>query len=270
MKNKVIITIASLGNVPTRELTPYVPITPDEIVSDIKDCVALGASIAHIHVRDTDGHPTSNRDTFKQVINLIDQKKIDVIKQVSTGARGGENTIEYRGQMLDLSVEMASLATGSSNFSASVNANSPELIDALSRKMVVHNIRPEIEIFDSAMISNAEYLVKRGLLKAPLHFNLVLNVPGSIKGTIKNLEFLHSQLPENSTFSITAIGKSHELLLKRAIELGGHVRTGIEDVIELDGRQVTNMDLVNNAVEIIKSLGKEVATTSEAKVILGL
>ncbi len=270
MSEKVIITLASLGNVPTKAMNPHVPITPEEIASDIESCATLGASIAHMHVRDKEGLPTSDKDRFKELLDIVDQKNIDVIKQLSTGARGGENTFAYRSQMLDLPIHMASLATGSSNFSNSVNANSPQLINQLATVMSHNSIKPEIEVFDSAMISNAIFLVKKGILKAPLHFNLVLNVPGSIKGTIENLNYLHSQLPKDATFSVTAIGKSHEMLLMRAVELGGHIRTGLEDITELNGKKISNMDLVENAVKIITDLGKEVATTDEAKKILNI
>lgn len=140
-----------------------------------------------------------------------------MIIQLSTGARGGG--LEERGQNLELKPEMASLTTGSSNFSNSVNYKPPQFIEQLARRMLDYQIKPEIEIFDLSMIANADYLFKKGLLREPLHYNLVLNVPGSLEGTAKNL-FI-------------------------ALLLNGHLRVGLEDVLELDGKPVTCVWLYN-------------------------
>ncbi|QEK13228.1 3-keto-5-aminohexanoate cleavage protein [Crassaminicella thermophila] len=269
---KLIITLAHTGNVPTKELNPNTPITIDEIVEDIKACRELGASVAHIHVRDEEGKPTSDRALFKQVLDRLDAERVDIIKQVSTGARGGENTIAWRGQMLDLkNAEMASLSTGSSNFPTSVNANSPDLIEALAKKMYDNGIKPEIEAFDVGMIDNAKRLLKKGILKGPLHFNLVMNVPGAIAGNPKNLLHMVEILPEGSTFNVSGIGSSQVPMLTMAILLGGHVRTGLEDVIKYDKKTLaSNAMLVERVVRIAKELGREIATPDEARKILGL
>lgn len=268
---KLIITVAHTGNVPTKEMNPYTPVTVREIVDNIKQCAELGASIAHIHVRDENQKPTSDRGIFKQVLNLLDQEKIDIIKQLSTGARGGENTVDWRGQMLDLNVQMASLATGSSNFPNSVNSNSPELIESLANKMHEHGIKPEIEVFDLAMITNAKYLMKKGILKKPAHFNLVLNVRGSIEGTPKNLMYMIDSLPEDSTWTVTAVGRCHVPLITMAIAMGGHVRTGLEDVVEYEiGVPATNSMLVERVVRIAKAVGRNIATPDDVREILQL
>lgn len=268
---KLIITIAPTGNVPTKELNPHSPLTVKEIIEDVKRCQAAGASIAHLHVRDKNARPTSDKEIFRQLLDGIYKENINIITQVSTGARGGENTTEYRGQMLDLKTEMASLSTGSSNFPTSINGNSPDLIEALANKMLQNNIKPEIEVFDVAMIDNALKLVKKGILKDKLHFNLVMNVPGSIKGTPKNLMFLIDSLPKNSTFSISGIGWSQVNMAAISIMMGGHVRTGLEDVIHYDRNTLaTNEMLVNRIVRLAKEFGREIATTEEARQILAL
>ena len=268
---KLIVTIALTGNVPTKDLNESTPVTVDEIVKDAKDCADLGAAVAHIHARDEKGMPTSRRDLFEQVVNRMNEEKIDIIKQLSTGARGGENTVDWRGQMLDLNVEMASLATGSSNFPSSVNANSPDLIKELAQKMLDNNIKPEIEIFDTAMLSNALFLEKKGILKGPLHFNLVMDVKGSIPGTPRNLMFLVESLPKGSTWTVSGIGRSQVQMITMAIALGGHVRTGLEDTIEFEkGVPATNKMLVQRVINIANAAGRSIATTDEARKILNL
>ncbi len=268
---KLIITIAPTGNVPTKKTNPNTPITVEEIVRDIKTCSEKGATIAHIHVRDSNGNPTSDKAIYKEVLKRLDEENIDIIRQLSTGARGGENSIDWRGQMLELNAQMASLATGSSNFMTSVNANSPELIETLANKMKENNIKPEIEAFDVAMISNATRLCKKGILKGPLHFNLVMNVPGSIPGTPKNLFHMIESMPEGSTWTVSGIGSSQMTMIAMAILMGGHVRTGIEDVLELKkGVPATNGSLVENVLNIARALGREIATIEDTKRILGL
>lgn len=270
-KEKLIITVALTGNVPTKEMNPHTPITVEEIVEDIIKCREIGASVAHIHVRDEEGKPTCDRDKYKEILDELEKRGCDVITQLSTGARGGGNTFEWRGQMLDLNAEMASLSTGSSNFAKQVNANSFELIEKLANKMYENNIKPEVEAFDLGMIDNAKYLVKKGVLKPPLHFNLVMNVRGSVSGTPRNLLHMVESLPEGSTFTVSGIGASQVPMLTMAILLGGHTRTGLEDTILYDkGILATNPMLVERVVRIARELGREIATPDEARRILNL
>ena len=271
MLDKLIITLAPTGNVPTRKLNESTPVTPDQIVADIEKCREMGVSVGHLHVRDEEEKPTCDRAIFKELIDKIHAKKMDIITQVSTGARGGGNTAEWRGQMLDLNIEMASLSTGSSNFPNAVNANPPELIEHLVTKMNENNVKPEIEAFDVAMIDNAKFLIKKGVLKTPVHFNLVMNVPGSIKGSPKNLMHMIESLPPDSTCSVMGVGNAQVQMLTMAIAMGAHVRTGLEDVLVMpDGTQATNEKLVQQVVNIAKAVGREMATPDEARVMLGL
>lgn len=269
--NKLIVTAALTGNVPTKALNPNTPVTVDEIVEDIIRCRKLGASVAHIHVRDNEENPTCDRELFKQVLDKLAEKKCDIITQVSTGARGGGNTPEWRSQMLDLNAEMASLTVGSSNFPNIVNANSFELIKYLAEKMSQNNIKPELEAFDLGMIDNARLLLKEGVLKGPLHFNLVMNVRGSVAGTPRNLLHMVESLPEGSTYTVSGIGPSQVTMLTMSILLGGHTRTGLEDsLLYAKGVPATNVMLVERVVRIAKEIGREIATPDEAREILGL
>ena len=179
--------------------------------------------------------------------------------------------MQEREACIELGPEMASLTTGSSNFAHSVNHNPPQYIEHLAKKMLKYHVKPEVEIFDLSMIDNAKYLVKKGLLAEPVRYNLVLNVPGSLKGTAKNLMILKESLPNNCTWQVTAVGKSHQELTALALVLGGDVRVGIEDVLELEkGRPVSNVELVERVVGLAKSLGREIASPEEARAQLGL
>jgi 3-keto-5-aminohexanoate cleavage enzyme len=268
---KLIICLAPLGNVPTKDINPNIPISAKEIALDIKKCKKFGASIAHIHVRDKNESPTHDKTKYLELLDELKNNNIDIITQLSTGARGGPNTVESRGQMLDLNCEMASLAPSSSNFAKSVNVNSPELVYELAKKMMENNIKPEIEIFDLAMVSNAVHLAKKGVLKTPIHFNFVMNVPGSIPGTPKNLMFLVDSIPANSTWSVCGIGTAQIPMLTMAMAMGGHVRTGLEDSIYFTKDILaTNEMLVERLYNIAKAMGREIASPDEARKILSL
>jgi 3-keto-5-aminohexanoate cleavage enzyme len=267
---KLIITIAPTGNVPTKAMTQHVPLTPAEIADDIIACYARGASVAHIHARDVDSKPTTEYAVFAEIVRLLDEKACPVIKQISTGARGGKPA-EARAEALVLNPDSASLATGSSNFPTSANVNDPQLVEYMARVMLERNIKPEIEVFDAAMINNAVLLQKAGLIKEPLQFNLVLGVKGSLPATAKNLFFLVESLPVNSRWSVSVVGPEHVNLSMIAMALGGHVRVGIEDNVYYSrGILATNIALVDRMVNIAKAMGREIATPDDVRRIWGI
>jgi len=267
--NKIIVTVAPTGNVPTKKLNPNIPITPDEIAEDIYRCYQEGAAIAHIHARDENGEPTGNIKIFREIVQKV-KEKCDIIIQLSTGARGGK-TYEERGVCLDLKPEMASLATGSSNFATQVNSNPSDFIQNLAQKMLKNNIKPEIEAFDVAMISNAEFLMGKGLLKKPVQFNLVMGVPGSITATPKNLFHMIELLPKEATWSVLGVGRAHLQIIGLGIVLGGNIRVGLEDVLEMsEGSPASNVELVKRAVNLAKAYGRIPTTSYEAREMLGL
>ena len=271
LSNKVILTIAPTGNVPTRQLTPHVPMTPAEIAADAYACWKEGAAVVHIHTRDSAGLPTSDIEVNRQVMAELDKyPDCDIIRQVSTGGRAGKSYTE-RGQMICLSPDMASLATGSSNFPSKGNYNDPETVSFLAGEMAKYNVKPEIEVFDTAMIWNAVRLAEKGEIKAPLHFNLVLGVGGSQPATVDALMYCYQHLPPGCTWGVSAIGKDHVQLSTIALALGGNVRVGIEDNIYFaKGVLATNLALLQRMKNIALAMGKEIATPAEARLILGL
>lgn len=271
LSNKVILTIAPTGNVPTRKLTPHVPMTPAEIAADAYACWKEGASVVHIHTRDKEGLPTSDVEINREVMAELDKyPDCDIIRQVSTGGRAGKNYME-RGQMICLSPDMASLATGSSNFPAKGNYNDPETVSFLAAEMMKYNVKPEIEVFDTAMIWNAVRLAEKGEIKTPLHFNLVLGVGGSQPATVDALMYCYQHLPQDCTWGISAIGKDHVQLSTIALALGGNVRVGLEDnIYYTKGVLATNLTLLKRMANIAKAIGREIATPTEAREILNL
>jgi 3-keto-5-aminohexanoate cleavage enzyme len=267
---KLILTVAPTGNLPTRALTPHVPLTPAEIAADIVACYREGAAICHIHARDNDEKPTHETEHFRSILAELDKYDCPIIRQISTGGRAGK-TPEARAEALTLNPVSASLTTGSTNFPNMAYVNAPDLVDHLAGVMHERNIKPELEIFDAAMIANAMQLYKRGLLKEPLQFNLVMGIRGAIPATPKNLMFLVESLPANAVWSVSIIGPEHVPLSMIAMAMGGHVRVGVEDNIYYSkGVLATNVALVKRMAGIAKAMGRELATPDEARKILGI
>ncbi len=267
---KLIITVALTGNVPTKQMNPHLPVTPQEITEDVEKCKKEGASLFHIHARDEQQKPTLDISVFRKIVRQIKKVAPEVIVQLSTGARAGKDW-EARANPLRLLPEMASFTTGSNNLPGMVYENSPQFIEYLAKVFNETGVKPEIEVFEAGMINNARFLVKKGLLRPPIHFDFVLGAPGSMPATVKNLLFLSESIPAGSTWTTAGIGKAQIPMAATAILLGGHVRVGLEDnLFTQDGEPATNCGLVEKVVAIAKEVGREIATPEEAKAILSL
>lgn len=267
---KLIITAAINGAEVTKEQQPGLPTTPDEVAQEAVKCEKAGASIIHLHGRDMKGKPTQDREVFKSYIEAI-KSRSNIIIQTSTGGAVGM-TPEERLQPVALRPEMATLTTGTVNFGDEVFYNSPKDIEKFAAYMQEMGVKPEIEVFDCGMINNAMMLVKKGLLTLPLHFDLVMGVPGAIPGTPKNLIHLVEVLPLGSTWTVAGIGRTELPLGVMAVVLGGHVRVGFEDNIFYSKGVLakSNAQLVERIVRISGELGREIATPDEARDILGI
>ncbi len=267
---KLIITVAPTGAQTTREHTPYVPLSPKEIADSVYESWKEGAAIAHIHVRDYKGNNTLELDTYKEVIDRV-QDKCDIILNLTT-AGGLENNEEARLKVCELNPEMASFDAGTMNFGQDVFHNTPVFLEKLATVTKERQIKPEIEIFDVGMIDNALRIAKKGLLEEPFHFQFVLGVQGGMPATPKNLMFLVESIPKGSTWSAIGASKDQLNINTLSILLGGHVRVGMEDsVYYRKGELATsNAQFVKRIVELSTILGREIATPDEARKILGL
>jgi 3-keto-5-aminohexanoate cleavage enzyme len=267
---KLIITAALTGAEVTREQQPNLPLSPQEIADAAYEAWQAGASIAHIHCRDANGGSTQDRDVFEETIRLI-KEKCDIIVQVTTGGAVGM-TPEERLQPVTLRPEMATLTMGTVNFGDDVFMNTPKDIEIFARTMMEHGVRPELEIFEVGMITNALRLVKKELLKEPLHFDFVMGVPGAIAATPENLLLMVNSLPQGATWTVAGVGRNQLPMNTMGILLGGHVRIGFEDNVfyEKGVLAKSNAQFVERIVRLAKELGREVATPDEARKILGL
>lgn len=271
MPQPVIITAALLGAELTRENTPYLPLSPEEIAAEARAAYDAGAAIVHVHARDRNGVPSQNVEDYRKIIEAIRARAPQLIVQVSTGGAVWMSA-EERLQPLALQPDMASLTTGTVNFGEEVFSNPMPMVREFARAMQARGIRPELEIFDSGMIPSALRLLKEGLLSEPLHFNLVLGVPGGAAGTIKNLLHMVESLHPNCTWTASGIGAAQLPLTTAAILLGGHVRVGLEDNIYYRRGVLAegNAPLVARAARLANELGRPPASPQEARRILHL
>ncbi|MHB1344450.1 MAG: 3-keto-5-aminohexanoate cleavage enzyme [Thermoleophilia bacterium] len=271
----VIITAALVGAEVTLEQLPHLPVTSAQIAEAAAGAAAAGAAIVHLHVRDADGNPTQDADRFEAAVLAI-RERVDVIVQVSTGGAMGMTAEERLQPVTGLEgaarPEMASLTTGSCNFGDEVFLNPMPDVEVFARAMAERGVKPEIEVFDAGMVEGAVRLVRAGLLSEPLHFNLVVGVPGAIPATPRHLMNLVDSLPANSTWTVSGIGRGQLPMSALGLVMGGHVRTGLEDNIYYRRGELaeSNAQLVARVVRLAAELQRPVASVSEARTILGL
>jgi uncharacterized protein (DUF849 family) len=275
--NKFILNFTPTGLIPTREMTPYVPITPDEIVEQVLDVTELGVSMVHLHAREPEnGKPTYKREVYAEIIRGIREKDKDLILCVSTSGRHF-NEFEKRSECLeidgDLRPDFASLTLSSLNFNKQASVNAPQTIQQLAEKMSYKRIRAELEVFDLGMINYAKYLIRKGLLTPPYYFNLILGNIACAQADMLHLGLMIKELPEQSIWSVGGVGDSQLKINIMSILSGGGVRVGLEDNIWYDTERTklaTNRALVERIVSVAKTMEFSPYSAKEARELLGL
>ncbi|MBO4504727.1 MAG: 3-keto-5-aminohexanoate cleavage protein [Bacteroidales bacterium] len=271
---KLIITAAICGAEVTKEQNPAVPYTVEEIVKEAKSAVDAGAAIVHLHVREDDGTPTQSRARFQECEDAIYKACPNVILIPSTGGAVGMSP-EERLQSTDTTPipEMATLDCGTCNFGDEIFDNTMPTMRAFGKRMLERGIKPEYECFEMGHLDTILTMARKGQVPgAPMQFNFVLGVPGCTPATVDNLCWLVKNIPAGSTWTSTGIGRHAFTLAAPTIVMGGNVRVGFEDNLYLEKGVLakSNGELVDKVVRMAKLLGREVATSDEARVILGL
>ncbi len=273
MTEPAVISVAITGAIPRKEDSPAVPVVPAEQIESAHEAFDAGAALVHIHVRDAKQKQCCDIDKFAAVQEGIRKHCPGMIVQFSCGASGF--SAEDRARSLQLRPDMGSLATGSVNFANRIYGNHPDLIETLAKTMIEYEVKPEVEVFDLAMLYNAKALLDRGLIKAPAHVQFVLGIPNALPADEAVLDVLIGELdrvmPE-ATWSCLGVGR-HQLAANRwALAKGGHPRTGLEDNIYRSKGVLakSNGELVELAVRLFAEYGRHLASPEEARRILGL
>ncbi len=267
---KLIITAAITGAETTKAMNPNLPCSAEEQADAAHECWKAGASIVHLHVRDSHEKPSQAVELFQKVSDLI-RSRCDLILQFSTGGAVG-TPVQERLAPLQLKPEMASLNVGSINFGDEVFENLPQDITALAQAMNKLKIKPEIEVYDLGMLEYGVSLVRSGLIPQPAHFQFVLGTKYGISGAPENLFHMRSKLPEGSTFAVAGVGRFQLQAAPLAIVSGGHVRVGFEDNLYFSKGVLakSNAQLVQRITDLSRLLQREVANPKEARKILQL
>jgi uncharacterized protein (DUF849 family) len=273
---KLIINFTPTGMIPTRAITPHVPLTPREIIKDVLDARQYGIGIAHLHAREPDGTPTYKKEIYAEIIEGIRAADNDLVICVSTSGRNWPE-FEKRSECLELEgrlkPDMGSLTLSSLNFNQQASVNTPRMIQDLAQKMLDLGVKPELEVFDLGMINYAKHLHKKGLIRPPFYFNLILGNIACAQANILNLGLLINELPPDSYWSVGGVGDAQLKMNVNGIINGGGVRVGLEDNIWFTpkrDRLATNLDLLKRVHAIARALDISVATPSETREILGL
>ena len=276
-----VINAALTGMVPTRQTTPRVPLSPEEIIHDAAACVDAGASVLHLHARDAEGRPTHDAAVYARIISGIRRERPEAVLCASTSGRTGpggtQPSLAERAAVLDLTgparPDMASLTLGSFNFRREVSVNDPETILELARRMAARGIRPELEIFDTGMVNTMKYLARTGAIEGPFCCNLILGAVNTCQAALPDLCHLVSLLPEGAIWAAGGVGDAQLGVNAAALLLGGGVRLGIEDSIWYDQERTIpagNVELILRVRALAAHLELRPATCGEARTILGL
>lgn len=290
MEKKTIVSCAVTGNITTREQNPNLPISPKEIAEAAVGAWREGAAIAHIHVRDPNTHLGSmDINLYAEVIERIRAEGCDVIINLTTGEGGrfipsvdeprvaGVGTTLCRPELRvdhikNLQPEICTLDFNTMVNGNKVVINTPPNLEIMAKTINEAGTKPELEIFDSGDLNMANDFLKRGIIKEPALFQLVLGIRWGSAPDFETLSYLVNRLPQNCEWAAFGVGRFAFRTLAMAFLLGGHVRIGMEDVVHIRKGELCrdNAQLIEKAVSIVRSLGGETATPDEARQILGL
>jgi uncharacterized protein (DUF849 family) len=285
--DKLIITVAIIGGITTREKTPYPPMTPQEIAESAIESYHAGAAVGHIHVRDPKTHASSMKvEHYQEVYERI-REKCDMVINLSTGTGGRliydppsntwntsdlkspEERVEH---VLKLKPELCSLDVGTLNFGPRAFINLVPIVEKMAGLIKEAGVKPELEVFDIGHIRIAKHLIRQGLVAKPPLFQLCLGIPWGIEATTENMVYMRNNLPGDTLWYAFAIGAQHFQMAAASMINGGHARVGFEDNLYLHKNVLakTNAEMVRKVVEIANLMDREVATAKEARQILGL
>jgi 3-keto-5-aminohexanoate cleavage enzyme len=271
----LIIVAAVTGGVAAASAAPGHPLTPEAIVDSALDCARAGASVIHIHARRPDRSTTMDPAAYAGLAREIRARGCDAVLDFSAGDDGGRASHAQRVAVAGAGAEIVSLAGGSFNIGERLYDNNPDFQRSMAAAIAEAGARPEIEIFDSAHLQSLPRLAGAGV-SAPFFFQFVMGLPGTLAPDIDLLAWLVKQVPEGSLWSLSAQTGSdvalHAALLDTAIRLGGHIRTGFEDMrLMNDGAPAPdNAALVRQWFMRAHEQGRRVASPAETRRLLGL
>ncbi len=289
MSNQVILTCAVTGGHNNQAKHPDYPITPEQIAKNCTDAARAGAAIVHIHVRDPEtGMRSGEPALFREVVKRIRDSDVDVLINLTTseGARfspgevdasvGGPGTtliqpLDRLHHIEELHPDICTLDVGSFNFGETIFVNTPAHLRIMAARIQELGVKPELEVFEPGHIIFAHKLIEEGLIEGKPMFQLCLGIPHASPATAEILTVMKNLLPENANWSAFGISRFEFAIVAQAASQGGNCRVGLEDNLYLNKDEfASNLQLVERAVRIIRELGREPATATQAAKRLGI
>lgn len=261
----LIINFTPTGMIPTKNLTPHVAVSPDEIIEQVIAAYELGITMAHLHARDEEGAPTYKASVYRDIFEGIHQYCPDLLICASLSGRNFPE-LEKRTEVLQLKPDMGSLTLSSLNFSRAASVNSPDTIVGLIEAMDKYGAKPELECFDAGMINYAHYLIKKGVLRPPFYFNLLLGNVASTQAEIAHIGLMIRDLPDQSYWALAGLGQTQLSINTLAIAFGGGVRVGVEDNIWYDSqrrKKATNLELLQRIHRLAAEFERPIMKSEE-------
>jgi uncharacterized protein (DUF849 family) len=298
MKNKTVVTAAITGSIHTPGMTPYLPITPQEIADEAVRAYEAGAAVAHIHVRNPEtGQPISDVELFREVVTSV-KERCDMILCLTSGGGLGMTTEQRLLPISSFKPELGSFNAGSVNFALFhalekyeefkydweaeylaftedfIFPNTFRTMKEFSRIFGENDTKPEFEVYDAGMINNVAFLISRGYVKTPVYLQFVMGVLGGITPSSKNLVYLvdyAKELIDDFEYSVCVAGRDQFAMCTQALLLDGNVRVGLEDNLYVDRGVMakSSAEQVGKIIRIARELGIEPANADEARKILG-
>jgi uncharacterized protein (DUF849 family) len=299
---KVILTCAITGSGHTPSMSPYLPYTIDDVVTQSIDAAEAGASIIHLHARDPrDGRPTPDPNVFMEYLSRI-KAKSDVVLSVSSGGGTGMTVAQRLEGVLRAKPELATLNMGTMNYGGFTmidkykgkwkfdweepyleqTRRDPFLSTYTDIEYMLTVVAPETgarfecEAYDTSHLYTLAYYLDRGLIKPPIFVQTIFGTMGGIGTDVDHLVQMRRTadrlLGDAYEWSVLGAGRYQMGVVTAAAIMGAHVRVGLEDSLYLGKGQLaeSNADQVRKIRGILEALSLEIATPDEARQILAL
>lgn len=254
MHDKIIVNFVPTGMVPTKEITPNVPVSSQEIIEQTHEAYEIGITIAHLHAREEDETPSYKKNIYREIFEGVRKHCPEL---VICGSSSGRTFPEFekRSEVIELQPDMCSLTLSSLNFVKQASMNAPDMVKNLAMKMKDYGVTPELECFDLGMINYGKYLINKKIVEGPFYWNLIFGNIAGMQADIHQIATAVSGVPDGHYIGLGGLADKQLMVNSIAISLGYGVRVGIEDNIWWDTKRTKkcrNIDLIKRIHQIIE------------------
>lgn len=245
--------------VPTKKLTPHVPVSVSEIIEQTHEAYEIGITIAHLHAREEDETASWKPEIYRAIFEGVRKHCPDLVICGSTSGRRFPE-FEKRSAVIELQPDMCSLTLSSLNFLNQASMNAPDMVIQLAEKMKEYGVIPELECFDLGMINFGNYLIKKQIVEGPYYWNLLFDNIAGFQSKLSHFGTAVAEILQDHHVALGGLGGAQLETNSAAIAMGYNVRVGLEDNIWWDKKRTKkakNIDLIRRTHELIEINQKE-------------